>query len=372
MIARRSLLLGLGGLALAGRAVAQTAAPNPSAPLAANPDDLPALLTATGAPAVGGMVVTAEGVRWLQVAGRRRLDAPDLVAREDKWHLGSNTKAMSAALYAKLVETGRARWGATVADLFPGVAIDPAFRAVTIEQLLGHRAGVIDAPIIMGGWLMQAHRDTRPVQQQRAELAARILGAAPAGTPGAFSYSNMGYVIAGAAMERITGRSWEDSMQDGLFRPLRMASAGFGPPEGAQPSGHRGAEPTGPRDNPAGLGPAGRAHMSLEDYAKFLRLFLTRGGGFLSPDSVDKLITPLPRAAGEERDYALGWGVNADRPWARGPALGHEGSNTMWHAFAAVAPARGLAVATVSNSEPGATQVTQALGRALIARFAPA
>lgn len=371
MIARRSLLLGFGGLLAGGRALAQTpAGPAPAPPPAVDADDLPSLLTATGAPAVGGMVVTPTGVSWLQVAGRRRLDQPDPVTREDKWHLGSNTKAMSAALYAKLVEGGRARWGATVGELFPDVTIDPAFRGVTIEQLLGHRSGIQDAPIVMGGWLMRAHRDTRPIEQQRAELAAQVLGAAPTGAPGAFAYSNVGYVIAGAAMERITGRRWEDAMSEGLFQPLGMTSAGFGPPEGAQPSGHAGAQPMPTQDNPVALGPAGRSHMSLTDYAKFLRLFLTRGRDYLQPASVEKLTTALPVRDGE-RPYALGWGAAPDRPWARGPALSHEGSNTMWHAFAAVAPARGLAIATVSNGEPGGTQATQTLGRALIARFAP-
>lgn len=367
MIARRSLLLGLGSLALSSPAWAQGPA---AAPLAADPDDLQALLTATGAPAVGGMVVTPTGVSWSGVAGRRRLDQPDVVTLQDKWHLGSNTKAMSAALYAKLVEAGRARWGATVAELFPGVTVDPAFRTTTIEHLLGHRSGVQDAPLMMSGWLMQAHRDGRPVEAQRAELAAQVLGSAPTGAPGAFAYSNVGYVIAGAAMERITGKRWEDAMSELLFAPLGMTSAGFGPPEGAQPCGHVGPQPMPARDNPAALGPAGRSHMNLADYAKFLRLFLTRGGEFLQPASVEKLTSALPVRDGE-RPYAMGWGVAADRPWARGPALSHEGSNTMWHAFAAVAPARGVAVATVSNGEPGGTQATQTLGRALIARFAP-
>ena len=36
---------------------------------------------------------------------------------EDKWHLGSNTKAMTAALFGRLVDQGRARWGARVVDL---------------------------------------------------------------------------------------------------------------------------------------------------------------------------------------------------------------------------------------------------------------
>jgi hypothetical protein len=53
--------------------------------------------------------------------------------------------------------------------------------------------------------------------------------------------------------------------------------------------------------------------------------------------------------AGEGRPYALGWLAPPNVPWAGGPALMHEGSNTLWHAAAAAAPARGVAFIGLAN-----------------------
>src|SRR5947209_5537965 len=66
--------------------------------------------------------------------------------------------------------------------------------------------------------------------------------AAPRGSK--FIYSNEGYAIAGAMIERVTGRAWEDLMRERIFEPLGMKSAGFGTPaspgEVDQPWGHAG------------------------------------------------------------------------------------------------------------------------------------
>ena len=107
--------------------------------------------------------------------------------------------------------------------------------------------------------------------------------------------------------------------------------------------------------------------MSLSDYARFLRLFLTEGDGFLSPATMARLTTPP--TGGE---YALGWSVSTGLDWGKGPILGHEGSNTLWHATAWVAPGRGLAFATVGNllvQKETSPQIT--LLQRLRAQYAP-
>jgi CubicO group peptidase (beta-lactamase class C family) len=329
----------------------------------------------TGTPALAGAVVTREGLAFLEAAGVRRKGQPDRVTADDRWHLGSNTKAMTAALYGRLVEQGKAKWGATLAELFPDLKLDPALATATIETLMSHRAGIVDTGLVDGGWLRAAHADTRPLNVQRAEFAAKALTAKPGGTPGQFAYANANFMIAGAAIERIVGQPWEAAIKAQLFDPLGMASAGFGAPKGAQPWGHQylgvtlnPLDPNGPSDNPPALGPAGTAHMSLTDYAKFIRLFLTDGGKLLKPETIAHLTAPPTPG---DQSYALGWITFAQRPWAQGPALAHEGSNTLWHAFAAVGPKRGLAVLTAANADAGGgAQATQQLALQLIKRFA--
>lgn len=344
---RRQLLLAVGTLA----AIAL--------PARAAEADVAAILAETGAPGLAGMVVDAKGVKRLVFGGVRRQGAADPVTADDPWHLGSNGKAMTAAVYGRLVDQGKAAWGADLKSLFPDIAIDPAFAGLTIEHLLGHRSGIQDGPLMRGGFLMRAHQDQRPLAIQRAELARTILTAPPTGPVGAFAYSNVGYALAGAAIERITGQSFEDALTAQLYRPLSMSRAGFGAPVGPAPWGHAGpagalrpVDPAGLSDNPPAISPAGRMHMSLADYAAFLRTLLSDGQGWLKPDTVRRLTTPV---AGEGQSYALGWGVST-QAWSPGPILAHEGSNTLWHALTILAPASGLAFVGVTNASPDASR----------------
>ena len=344
--------LGLSGLVAAGCARAAPAEPTTF------DEALDQTFATAGSPGLGAVVLNREGVIWSGVRGVRRKGGEDAVQIDDRWHLGSNTKAMTSLLYARMVEAGRARWGATLGELFDGVTVDPALASTLIETVMAHRAGLSDSRVIGMSWLMTARDDARPRTEQRAELAARALGAPPDGTPGAYAYANINYIVLGAALERMTGESWEALMRRELFTPLAITSGGFGAPPDPSPWGHRNLfsiltpmDPASPAsDNPQALGPAGTAHMNLADYARWLGVFLdARPEGFVSADSLTRLTT-TPEGA----DYALGWGVYPQRSWATGPVLAHEGSNTMWRVMAAVAPEGGLACAVAANRDTDA------------------
>jgi CubicO group peptidase (beta-lactamase class C family) len=332
------------------------------------------ILGETKAPALAGAVVTKDGLAWIGAQGLRKSGGSDPVTDKDQWHLGSNTKAMTAALYAKLVEQGKAKWGATAGELFPGLRLDPAWQATPIETFLDHRSGLSDKGLLDALWLNAARSDPRPLPDQRRAFTAKALRAPPAGKPGQFEYANANYILAGAAIERIIGGRWEEAIQKELFDPLNMTSAGFGAPRGEEPWGHSAdgtpVDPETVSDNPPALGPAGTVHASLEDYARFVRLFLTDGGELLTPTSIEKLTTPPDSS--EDRSYALGWITFKNRSWAKGPVAAHEGSNTLWHAVAIVGPKRGIGVITVSNDETRGAKAAQTLAFRLIQQFAPA
>ena len=238
-----------------------------------------------------------------------------------------------------------------------------------------HRAGLDEAGVMGVPWLMSARADPRSLREQRAAIVAAALARPPAGAPGTFAYANANYVVVGAAIETLLDQAWEDAMRTEMFAPLAMTSAGFGPPAGENAWGHRGEgaariamEPAHPgADNPLAMGPAGTAHMTLADYARFLGLFLNDGGGWLTPATVAALTTP---PEGAPPPYAGGWIVLPGRPWAAGgPVLTHDGSNTMWHVTAAVAPAAGLALVAASNDgEAGRAACQTLLPRLITAR----
>ena len=359
---RRTILKGLAASPFLGMGSAK-ALVLPDGPLAA-------ALASSGAPAVGGAVFTATETLVLGVLGERRAGSGDPGLAADPWHIGSNTKAMTAAVYQGLVEQGHIAEGATLAELFPDIAVDAALADLTADDLSGHVAGLRDAEVIGRPWLMTARQDTRSMPEQRAELTARVLGAPPAGEVGTFSYANINFIVQGAAIEQATGMAWEDVIRAELFDPLGMSSAGFGAPADPAPWGHRGAQGIAPglnADNPPALGPAGTVHLNLADYGKWLQAILAGGSGRLSARTVEEMTEP----PAEGETYRRGWGLIASRGWARGHVLVHEGSNTMWHAAVILAPVRGVALVTVSNSEPEGQQATQELMLTLRQTYVP-
>lgn len=325
-------------------------------------------------PALGGALVSRDGLDWVGVRGLRRANGEDPATIGDRWHIGSNTKAMTAAVFARLVEAGGARWDMTLDEAFPDIPLDAVWRGVPLTRLMSHRSGLIDADVLGQAWFMSARSDPRSLVEQRAAIASRAFSQPPSGTPGAFAYSNAGYIIVGAAIEALTGRPWETVIGDELFQPLGLASARFGAPPDPAPWGHREIagrmipiDPADPgSDNPAALGPAGTVHMSLADQARWLGAMMGGGPeGWLGPDSRTRLTTTADTAPA----YAFGWIVQQG---PLGPLIAHEGSNTLWHAIVAAAPGRGLGFVAVANAESRGAAATQALVRRLMVRAATA
>lgn len=295
-------------------------------------------------PAVGAALVDRTGLTDAAVVGTTRRGGSVPVGPADPWHLGSCGKSITAALYARLVERGDAAWGVPLPTLFPDLRCHGGWEAVTIDDVLVHRSG-IPANLLRPA-LQEAARDRRSLLEQRTEAAARVLARLPDGH-GRFRYSNLGYVVAGAAIERITGLAYEAALAAHVLYPLGMASAGFGPP--ARIWGHGGrlsalagvgavagrGRPTPPdaleADNPPVTSPAGRLHATLEDWARFQRVFAGGGAGFLAPATVDRLMTPV---SGPGPAQAMGW-ATPGRSFP-GVAMGQQGSNTLWSATALV------------------------------------
>ncbi len=95
-------------------------------------------------PALGAAIVTADDQETpMWVTGDRIRGRGEPATSNDLWHIGSCAKAMTGALYARLVERGEATWEATLSELFPDLdGIDPAWRRTRIDQVLTHRAGL--------------------------------------------------------------------------------------------------------------------------------------------------------------------------------------------------------------------------------------
>jgi D-alanyl-D-alanine carboxypeptidase len=307
-------------------------------------------------PALGAAIVTRGGDLELDVIGERVRGGGDPVRPEDRWHIGSCGKSITATLYARLVERGDAQWNVSVAELFSDLSVDAGWREVTVDDVFVCQAG-LPANLTRAN-MVAAWKDTKPLPDQRTEVSAVALARAPR-RPGRFLYSNLGYIVIGAAIERITRLPFESAISKHVLEPLEIHSGGFGPPTDVW--GHGGkmlalgpimlsggrSTPGDPEraesDNPAVMSPAGRLHLSLEDWAKFQRVFLTDGGDFLSSESIERLLTPAPD--GGQR-MAYGWAAARTKLDA---SMGQQGSNTLWVATAIMSRKRERTVMIVTN-----------------------
>ncbi len=287
-------------------------------------------------PGMVAAIADANGLIGIGAAGVRKAGSDAAMTAGDLVHIGSCTKAMTSTVLATLVSEGLLHWDAKLVETISGLKseIDEAYHDATLWELVTHRA---QFPANAKSWW--SHADLELKDRRLAHLKESLRDA-PTAKPGEYVYSNLGYVAAGCMAEAVTGQTWETLIQARLFEPLGMASAGFGPPGTTggtdQPWGHvkaRDGWTASQLDNPEALGPAGRVHCTLEDWAKFAALQLTgTTPAILTRDELDRLIVPTD-------EYAAGWGV-VERGWADGIALTHSGSNTMWYATVWIAPKR--------------------------------
>ena len=324
---------------------------------------------------------TAYGYRrYVELIGSRR----HIIAKPgDVFHIGSCTKSMTATLTAILIDEGKLRWDTTIAEVFPELKgkMDKQYETVTVEQLLHHRGGVPGAPPA-AAWKRAWEEQGTPTQQRR-EFIEAVLSQPPEAAPGTkMIYSNQGYAIVGAMLEKITGQDYEALITEKLFKPLHMDSAGFGPPgitdKVDQPWGHiHKLFMTIPvqSDNPPAIASAGRVHCSLDDLARFTIFHLQyhATNGLLKPETLAKLHAP-PAGANNispMENYACGW-VVLQRGWAGGTALWHHGSNTMWYIVMWLAPEKDFAVIAATNiAGPDAEQGCDDACVAMIHKWLP-
>jgi CubicO group peptidase (beta-lactamase class C family) len=258
-----------------------------------------------------------------------------------------------------LVDEGKLSWHSTIAEVFPELHEDmrPSWGAVTLEQLLTHRSGAPDHP--PGDlWDEALEQKGTPTEQRLAILRGTVCLPPQEPHGKKFIYSNEGYAIAGAMMERVTGVSWEDLMRKRLFEPLGMTSAGFGAPadDGRtnEPWGHLGEMgelhpvPPGPMaDNPPAIGPAAAVHATMADFARYANWhcdWQRAQPRLLTEETFNRL---HQRAPGQ--DYGMGWLVD-DRDWGGGDVYWHTGSNGMFYAVMWVAPERDVAFVAATNA----------------------
>jgi CubicO group peptidase (beta-lactamase class C family) len=324
-------------------------------------------------PALAGAIFTTDGLLESAAVGVRREGTNIPVTTNDLWHLGSDTKMMTATLAGSYVAENKLSWDSKIISFFPDItaSVPPAMRDITLSQVLSHQAGL---PENLDWQTLSTKGGSLTTQRLNA---ARIALTAPAFIPGTYHYSNTDYVVVAAILEQLSGKPWETLIRDRLFKPLGMTSAGFGglgtPGKIDQPWPHiAGVGPmpsNGPSiDNPPVMYPAGAVHCSIHDWSIFLidQLRGATGRKALLPQPI---YTAIQSNSAGHAQYGFGWNV-CDRPWAGGKALNHTGSNTMNFCNCWLAPAKKFGVLVCTNEGGGKTfEATDEAVAALIQRY---
>jgi CubicO group peptidase (beta-lactamase class C family) len=164
--------------------------------------------------------------------------------------IASCSKWLSAALVMTFIDDGSLKLSDTVGRYLPVLSAHGK-GGITISQCLSHLTGIESPPLKEN--LAQMN------QVQNMDEAMDVLAALPMeGQPGSvFHYSNAGLQIAGAVIEKISGKSFETLFAERIAQPLGMTNTDFG-------------------KNKVAL-PAGGAYSTPNDYLKFLVMILNKG-----------------------------------------------------------------------------------------------
>ncbi len=302
------------------------------------------------------------------VTGVRKYGDPTPALIDDQFHLGSDTKSMTATLAAMLVEEHKLDWKAPLTTYFPEMhsTMAAGLRKVTLAHLACQHSGITAESCPKDLGFKELHDLTGSFRAQRQVYAEHILKEEPVAELGTkYLYSNRNFALLGIVAERVANEEWEALITRKLFKPLGMKSAGFqamgAPGTINQPWQHRmeGAKrvPIGPgkySDNPEVIGPAGTVHCSVTDWLKYAAAHARgeNGGSSLLTGETYRYLHK-PQFGGE---YAFGW-IMAQRPWGGGTVLTHSGSNSMNYAVVWLAPLRDFAVVVATNQAGGGADV---------------
>jgi CubicO group peptidase (beta-lactamase class C family) len=281
------------------------------------------------------------------------------VAADTQFVIGSATKSFTALAVMQLVDAVRVDLEAPVRDYVPELqlAAGQPVDDITVRHLLQQTSGLDD---LAGGPLLASAADGTPL-----EAVAELKDAELASTPGkTWRYANVNYVLAGLVVERASGRSYGDYVQQEIFTPLGMthSSAAIDAADSdVLTEGHRfwfglsgGTEPSRREATLA----AGYLVSTAEDLGRYLSLYLADGVSadgtrIVSAASVRTLIAAGPEAhlgswaQRQDSRYAMGWFVGG--PWSE-DAVFHPGNTPDTTTMLTLFPDRGVAVTVVVNA----------------------
>lgn len=282
------------------------------------------------------------------------------VTENTAFRAGALSQLLTATAVMQLVEQGRLQLDAPLQDTLREFYVRSRFhedqnaadRAVTLRRLLSHQGGIPSEYL----------RDAR-APNALDELPRKLSGLWLSNAPGTqTAYSNLGYALLGAAVERSSGVDFEQQLQRSLLRPLGMSQSSFIGDSRAQPYRARGYEDGASSDAMVRDLSSQGLWSSPRDLSRYVRMLFAQGRcqdrQLLSAASIDEMVRT--QNAGNPLDFdcqvGLGWFLSpCGEEWVR-PDMRtwqQSGFGEGFHARISVLAEPQLAVIVMSNSDSG-------------------
>jgi D-alanyl-D-alanine carboxypeptidase len=320
-------------------------------------------LPLTHAPGIALSVTDREAVLGVVVRGFADVAAETPVRPETRFEIGSISKQFAAILCLQEVEAGRLDLNISVNELLPWLDLSEPFGPITLHHLLTHTSGL---PI------GTEESPTGP----GAIAIVRTLG--PTFAPGErFSYSNDGYKLVGAVLERVTGRPVHELLRERIFGPLGMRSSegaitnatrldlavGYSPVFDDRPPHLN--HPLAPERWTVSGTADGSIVSSVVDMCAYARVLLGRGRATVDGAEVRLLseemfaLMTTPYAETNERRSRYGYGVDLATEDGH-EIVAHSGGMVSHTALLVADLTSGLAAVALQNGEGDKAQLVDA------------
>jgi CubicO group peptidase (beta-lactamase class C family) len=310
-------------------------------------------------PGMAVAVVQRNETVYLKGFGVRKINTTDPVTPHTIFQIGSTTKGFTAALVGMLVDEGSVKWDDKVVDHLQEFQMyDPwVTHEFTVTDLMAMRSGLAtgsgEGLCSMGynrSFLMHSLRYMQPETSFRS----------------AYAYQNLPFLWAAALVENKTGKSWEENIQERIFRPLNMSNSSTDQRAFQQATDvaylhvkKNGNITAMPMDQSSAdwvytVGPAGGINSNIEDMAKWLCLQMNNGSyesqQLLSENSIRYIQSPrtIMNTVAKKNNayYCLGWMYMEACPY---PVIFHAGGTRGHSAMVAFVPQAKIGIVILSN-----------------------
>lgn len=333
------------------------------------------MITEWKAPGVAIGIVKDGQLIYQKGFGYTDLSKKQEVTPETIFAIGSNTKSFTATALGMLADEDKLDWNVPVKNYLPlfGLLDEYASNHATTVDLLSHRTGLPTHDALLTNTNLSRYEiiEHIPYLEMNKELRE------------AWQYNNLMYVASGCLVEKLSGKTWEEFIQERIFTPLGMNHSNCSVHE-TQKNSDNYAKPYQVKNGQPvavefadidAIGPAGAINSNVIDMSKWLMLHLNKGKyndtQIISENSLKRLHKPhmhvekLARLNPDQPLFSYGLGL-ATSVYQNVPYLMHNGTIAGFHSIMILIPEKQIGIVVLTS---GQTYVADVLGYNIFERL---